>query len=39
MVIYEVGYYIICDFRFSMVVYGGLYQRANRVLELFCISK
>ena len=31
MVIYEVGYYIICDFRFSVVVCGDFHQRANRV--------
>ena len=39
VVIYEVGYYMIFGFGFSVVVYGGLHHRANRVLQLLCISK
>ena len=39
MVIYEVRYYIICDFEFSVIVYGGLHQRPNSTLQLLYISK
>ena len=39
MVIYEVGYCMICGFGFSLFVYGSLHQIADRDLQLLCISK
>ena len=39
MVIYEVMYYIICDFGFSVIVYGGLHHRPNSTFQLLYISK
>ena len=34
MVIYEVRYYIICDFGFRVILYGGLHQRPYSTLQL-----
>ena len=38
MVIYRVGYYIICGFGFSVLVYGSLHQIVDRVLQLLCVT-
>ena len=30
---------MICGFGFRVIIYGGLHQRVNRVLQLLCNSK